>query len=394
MHYAEVRNGRFIHGVVCISISICFTYVNSVLQLRHTMANSQPPQTRIPTPSKSVLVAGANGFVGFAVCRAFVRAGWNTYGLVRRPESATNLVAEEVIPIIGSISYAATFTEDLYRHTKAIDVIILCTDIMPGLGASPQDIIYVLKKLASVSKDHSVKPLVIWTSGSKDYGLTGLHGSKDLAPHTEESSLQPIEILKTKAHASLDIFNYSDLFDAVLLRPSPLFGYSGSFYGAVLDFAAATDPGQQLCIPSSLDTIMHGCHVDDCAEAYVSIAGHNDRHAVAGECFNISAHRYETLAEIGAALVEEYGLGGFKSVPTASDITSGFVFGLSQWVASDKLRKLTGWTDKRKLFSENIHVYRGSYEIAVERNDEGVLRIKALLAAIGSEGRELDDAVP
>ncbi|ETS73023.1 hypothetical protein PFICI_15198 [Pestalotiopsis fici W106-1] len=357
------------------------------------MANSQHPQTRIPTLSKSVLVAGANGFIGFAVCRAFVRAGWHTYGLVRRPESTMSLAAEEVIPIIGSISHAASFIEDLHRHTKALDVIILCTDIMPGSGAPSQDIIHVLKKLAAVSKDSSVKPLVIWTSGSKDYGFTGLHGSKDLVPHTEESLLQPLEILKAKTYASLDVFNYPDLFDAVLLRPSPLFGYSGSFYGAVLDFAAAAEPAHQLCIPSSLDTIIHGCHVDDCAEAYVSIAEHDARPAVAGECFNISAHRYETLAEIGAALADEYGLSGVKSVPAESDIASGFVFGLSQWVASDKLRKLTGWTDKRKLFSENIHVYRESYEVAVQRNDEGVLRIKALLAAIGGEARKVDSGI-
>lgn len=40
------------------------------------------------------------------------------------------------------------------------------------------------------------------------------------------------------------------------------------------------------------------------------------------------------------------------------------VMGFSQWVGSEKIRKLTGWTDKRRLFSEEIGVYRRSFELA------------------------------
>ena len=43
------------------------------------------------------------------------------------------------------------------------------------------------------------------------------------------------------------------------------------------------------------------------------------------------------------------------------------VMGFSQWVGSEKLRKDTGWKDRRKLFSEGIHQYRLAYEVAIER---------------------------
>lgn len=39
-------------------------------------------------------------------------------------------------------------------------------------------------------------------------------------------------------------------------------------------------------------------------------------------------------------------------------------FGYSQWVSSEKIRALTGWSDRRMLFGENISVYRKAYETA------------------------------
>ena len=61
---------------------------------------------------KAVLVTGANGYIGNAVARAFVRAGWITYGLIRSTSSSVSLAAEEIIPVIASI-------DDLPSH-KAI----------------------------------------------------------------------------------------------------------------------------------------------------------------------------------------------------------------------------------------------------------------------------------
>lgn len=40
---------------------------------------------------RAVLVTGANGYIGNAVAKAFARAGWRTYGLVRRKEVSTAL---------------------------------------------------------------------------------------------------------------------------------------------------------------------------------------------------------------------------------------------------------------------------------------------------------------
>ena len=50
---------------------------------------------------KTVLVTGANGYVGNAVAKAFARAGWRTYGLVRREGAVGDLARSEIQPHVG-----------------------------------------------------------------------------------------------------------------------------------------------------------------------------------------------------------------------------------------------------------------------------------------------------
>ncbi|KAL7620567.1 hypothetical protein AAE478_009562 [Parahypoxylon ruwenzoriense] len=348
------------------------------------MAEPTDPTAR--SSKKSVFVTGANGYLGFAVCRAFVRAGWHTYGLVRRPESANALAAEEIIPIIGSVSPDASIPENLYKHTQTVDVIVSCTEQIP-FGAHYEALATLFRELAQTSNAHGVRPLVLFSSGCKDYGMTGVHGEPGLAPHTEESPLRPVDFLRERTYSSLKIFEHSGLFDAAVIRPTPLFGYSSSYYGFVLELAAAAaqTPESALKIPVDFNTIIHGCHIDDCAEAYLALAEYPERGKVAGQCFNISGCRYETLGELATVLATEYGLhGGVVRATSAEDSMPGsdLVFGFSQWVDSTKIRQLTGWADRRMLLSENVHAYRLAYEEAARRGDQGILRVKERFGSV------------
>ncbi|KAI1452012.1 NAD(P)-binding protein [Annulohypoxylon moriforme] len=342
----------------------------------------------ITLPKKTVFVTGANGYIGSAVCRAFIRAGWRTYGLIRRPEAASTLIAEEVIPILGSISKDATFLDDLYKHTKTVDAVVSCTEQIP-FGEHFEALVSLLRKLASTSNQNGVRPFVITTSGCKDYGVTDIHGSSGLAPHTEDSPLQPVGIIHERAFNSLDIFTHADLFDAVLVRPTPVFGYGSSYYGLAFEVAAAAARTEKraLQLPFDFNTILHGCHIDDCAEAYLALAEHADRAAVVGQCFNISAHKYDTLSDIAKALEVEYGLtGGVTEIsPVGADAlvpSLNLVLGYSQFVDSTKIRRLTGWADRRMLLSENLHVYHMAYEEAAKQGHEGVLRVKERMGGV------------
>ncbi|KAH8897896.1 NAD(P)-binding protein, partial [Thozetella sp. PMI_491] len=346
----------------------------------------------IMTAPRTILVEAANGYIGGAVCRAFSRAGWRVFGLVRRPEAAAALAVTEVIPIISTLPSLA-FLEDLYRQAKTIDVIAVCA-APPDFAAYYPPTLEMLQDIAQVSNKHGVKPLVLWTSGSKDYGHTQKDGDADLAPHTEESPIDPIYFLAPRANFSLKVLDHRHLFDAAVLRPTNVFGYSSSILGCAFDFAerAAANGDKTLKVAVSPSSILHLLHVDDCGDAYLALAEHGDRGTVAGECFNLSGRRYETSKSVLQALASEYQLeGGVEFVDSAegtpgASVTLTALFGYSQWCSSDKVRALTGWTDRRIPFPENMHAYRLAYDGAVKFGDENVARSKSRQAALDSLG--------
>lgn len=332
---------------------------------------------------KSVLVTGANGYVGNAVARAFVRAGWIAHGLVRSQDSRASLRADEIISILGSASDKA-FVERSANQTRFVfDVIVSCTEQTLDYVPHYNDTIALLRALAQASNEAGIRPLVIFTSGCKDYGTTGLDRSNGLSPHTEESPLNAPPVLAARAAHAVKLFDHKDLFDAVVLRPSTLYGGSASFYGPIFDKAAKAAENGVLELTADPKSIMHGTHVDDCAEAYVAIAEHADRKTVKGQCYNISGGRYETLGEVADALVEEYKIkGGVKYIPekamTGVDVVQ-MLTGFSQWVGSEKLRRDVGWKDKRQPFSEAVHTYRMAYEAAVAQKHSNVQKIQAFI---------------
>ena len=335
----------------------------------------------IPDPNdKTVLVTGANGYIGNVVARAFVRAGWITYGLVRKAEARTALNAKEIISVLGSAS-DKEFVEKLASQTKIgpFDVIVSCTEQILDYVPHYNDTVALLRNIAKSSNDQGTRPLVIFTSGCKDYGTTGLHGSEGLSPHTEESPLNPPQFAIDRAAHAIKIFNHTDLFDAVVVRPTIVYGRSSSFYGPIFDVAAKAAEKGTLAISADPNSIMHGTHVDDCAEAYVAIAEAN-RDLVKGQCYNISSHRYETLTEVARDLAVLYGIRSpirFVPEPKKSGIdVVQMLFGFSQWASSEKLRQDVGWKYRRLLFSEGLRTYKKAYEAACKVDNPGVERIQ------------------
>ncbi|KAK0705721.1 hypothetical protein B0T21DRAFT_377445 [Apiosordaria backusii] len=378
----------------------------------------------------NVLVIGANGYLGTAICNAFLRTGsptshppafFRVYGLVRRESAARRLAINEVIPIVGSLSDKDVLLRAVLSHSHVWDVIVTCTEPSRNTEAEHwDDLLGLIQVLSKESASRGVRPLVLWSSGCKDYGMTGLHGDKNLTPHAEESPLQLHPIIRGRMDAALRVLEVAGAegsdFDAAVVRATPVFGYSGSYYGAAFDYAAAFSSAHQekggrleertLDFTADEGTIMHGLHIDDCGEGYVALAttalwggpgvgGLNDgRRAVAGEVFNISGRRYETLREVGTALALEYGFGNGarfgvtrEELPAAaSGQNCDLVFAWSQWVSSEKIRNLTGWGDKRPLFSENTQVYRLAYEAAAESGMDDVAKIRRRMA--GKWGEE------
>lgn len=75
-------------------------------------------------------------------------------------------------------------------------------------------------------------------------------------------------------------------------------------YRSLFDLAARSR--DVLTIVGNPHGIMHSCHVNDCADAYVALADHPDRSAIANQAYNISNQHHETAREVGEALARSY----------------------------------------------------------------------------------------
>lgn len=126
----------------------------------------------------------------------------------------------------------------------------------------------------------------LWNDGRAD--------EAHLAPHTVVSPLNPPASLKPRTDNAPRVFDYTEYFDAAIVRPTTVFGRSGGYYGPFFELARhAKESNTPLCLPAHMTSILHGTHIYDCAEAYVKLAEHT-RSRVAGQVFNVSSRRYET----------------------------------------------------------------------------------------------------
>ncbi|KAF5003328.1 hypothetical protein FDECE_10113 [Fusarium decemcellulare] len=336
--------------------------------------------------AKTALVTGANGYIGKAVACAFVRAGWVTYGLIRSTQSSVSLIADEIIPVIGSVDDVASHKIIQAALPSTLDLIVSTTENTLDYVPHFQNISSLLQTLSISSSANGVRPLVIFTAGSKDYGV-GPHLSDDpgVAPHDELSELRPPLFAAPRVQYSPKIFESNNPFAAVLVRPTNVYGRASSYYSVCFRAgsraASAENPRDRILIaPAQPNWICHSLHIDDCAEAYVAIAS-APRKAVEGEVFNISSEHYETAEKIVGAIVKEYDIAGgvkyvnLEDVAADEDASLAMAIGFPQWTSSKKLRMTTGWTDHRLPFSDAFHIYRLSYEAAAQSKDENVAKI-------------------
>lgn len=166
------------------------------------------------------------------MARAFVRVGWITYGLIRSPAFAPALAGEEIVPVVGAVDDQSSHEAILSRLPVPLNAIVSTTEVTFDYLLHYTNLVTLFRAIAKATVSAGApKPLLLFTSGCKDYGMgPHIHGTRGLTHHTENTSCNPPPPLAARAEHSARIFDNADLLAPVLLRPTNLYGRSSSFY--------------------------------------------------------------------------------------------------------------------------------------------------------------------
>eukprot|EP01123_Difflugia_compressa_P013203 TRINITY_DN5998_c0_g1_i1.p1 TRINITY_DN5998_c0_g1~~TRINITY_DN5998_c0_g1_i1.p1 ORF type:complete len:298 (-),score=40.93 TRINITY_DN5998_c0_g1_i1:65-958(-) len=273
----------------------------------------------------SVLVVGANGYIGFAIAQYIRQHGYKVYGLVRIKEQSHRLLIHEIIPIIGDASAPDTYRDVL----RQVSIVVDCSS-----GASASQNRAVLESIANTPGKG--KKVYIYTSGilvhgdSEDLFLDEAQGNvpNDLAWRVEYEN----EVVK------------STVVHGIVIRPGFVYGYAGANGGHNLgdEVFDLTKTGGKIVIVGRQDKRWSWIHVYDLARAYFLAI---QKYAVAsGEIFDVGSSNPPTFEQIRRKAAA---IAGYKNVEIVSTPA-----GTGMWdklmensvrVSSKKATHLLGW---------------------------------------------------
>ncbi|MEP2891842.1 complex I NDUFA9 subunit family protein [Tateyamaria sp.] len=194
--------------------------------------------------SKLVTIYGGSGFVGRYIARRMAKAGWRVRVAVRRPNEAMFVkpygVVGQVEPILCNIRDDASVAQAM----AGADAVVNCVGILAAHGKNTFDTVQAegAERVARLAAEHGVAQMV--------------HISSIGADADSES-----EYARTKAAGEAGVLAHMP--DAVILRPSVVFGAEDGFFNR---FAGMSRLGPVLPVVGA-DTLFQPVYVDDVAKA-------------------------------------------------------------------------------------------------------------------------------
>ncbi|KAK7442003.1 hypothetical protein VKT23_016281 [Stygiomarasmius scandens] len=295
-----------------------------------------------------VLVLGASGFIGLPVCQALSRAGYIVYGQTRSSDKAKALAADEIIPIVCDSE------SDKWHHlVPTLDVVIDClhTSTSPSLSESVLD--SVSKAAKSLRPAGSPKLSFIFTSA------TGVHGESadgeiitDTTPcikPTQISGWRKEHEEKVQAHPVLN---------GIVIRPSLLYGRSGSLFSVVFEEARKTG---KVRWPGKPGARLPVIHQDDLAELYLKAA--ERAQVIGGMAFDAANDVSESVDGFLHRLAQVIGADGFEYREPEGFLDS--ILSQTFIVRPYLARSLLGWQPRKAGVADGLAVYYGAYLASV-----------------------------
>jgi len=245
---------------------------------------------------RHVVVSGANGFVGRALCRVLVNAGHTVTGLVRRPGECVDGVTEWIYSSedFGGIegAWPAHLTCDCVVHLAARVHVMNDNAPDPDAAFRATNVGGTLR-IAAAAQQHGVKRFLFLSSikavGERDNGQ----------PLCERDAPAPEDAYgrsKQEAEDALVRFGNATGLDVVVVRPPLVYG--PQVRANFLRLMDAVWQGVPLPI-GAIEARRSLLYVDNLADALMRCA--LDPRATCG-CFHVADTDAPTVAELGRSL--------------------------------------------------------------------------------------------
>ena len=275
-----------------------------------------------------ILVTGATGLIGGAVARQLAAAGHYVVGLARSEASAAKLTDMGYLTVHGDLDDAASIA----NAVRDVDAVVHAASPNDQNSAAYDEVATraIIDALRGTSKRF------LYTSGCFLYGATG-----DM-PVTEDSPLDPLELVRFRAALEAEILSAADDgVHGIILRPAWVYGNHAwttmMMYGSAQEHGAARYVGngqnRWTCV-----------HVDDLADLYLLAL----EKAPPASVFNGAHGAAIPLIDIARAASESAGAEGRVSawpLDEARQSLGGFADAIAcdQAVSGERAKRALGW---------------------------------------------------
>ncbi|KAF7800259.1 hypothetical protein EIP86_011506 [Pleurotus ostreatoroseus] len=299
-----------------------------------------------------VLILGATGFIGLPVARAFVRAGHTVYGQTRSEKNTKRLTAEEITPIVAQPADTAAWISIV----ATVDVII---EALGGVGGDElktisEKILHDVG-LASTQLRPAGAPKIayIYTSGTWVHGDNRIDIVTDTTPITN-----PVPLVAWRPAVEQAVVTYPAL-RGIVIRPSMVYGYSGSILG-IMFARAAGGKVSWFGGPGARQALVHA---DDLAAMYLRAA--EKAPLVAGTIFDAANDTSESVDDILTRLGE---LTGAEGPPEYVPPSNGYeaACASSAIIRPYLARSLLDWQPHKPNVLDNLVVYYNAWKASVD----------------------------
>jgi len=281
---------------------------------------------------KKILVTGAGGYIGNAVVRALRAAGHLVSGLIRNAADSSELVIEEIRPVLGKLS-----TVDVTDYDIVVDT---ATGGTPDDGKLSESI---LNKVIAFNAEHpAAKKLYIYTSGCMVLGDYPNELVKEDAP-PKNKAFEWRAALERKIIAA----------GHVALRPGWVYGGNGGHYAAPW-FKLDSKEGD-LVLKGKPDKIWSWVHITDLAAAYALVV-RAPVSTVAGQIFAVGDVTKMTYAQVRESMARAAGFTGrITFTPKEGAIEC------SCHQDTSKIRSVLGWAPSRRSYDDGMPLYYAAW---------------------------------